>query len=301
MNEWSLLIFTFMMNATIGLALTTGIFARRLAGYLNAESYYRFMLLALFVICALAGLGSIASITHLGVPLNAPNAVRNVFSAWLSREVVVTAIFVGCLGLTFLWLWRTRKLSMLLLTTSILIGLFDIYCMASIYRHTSILTWMDHNTYVMFFGAMLTLGAAIFFLLLKALQRVGHKLGIELPQAPLPTRWKWQLWGIMAFSLLARLLYQPFYEQYLTSTLYSQKSVTFPLSPIEVYHSIGTLRITCWVIATLAVIASGYSLVKYLTQKNQTKSASTGSLFVVGCVLAIIADFMLRYVFYSIH
>ena len=29
MNEWSLLIFTFMMNATIGLTLITGLFARR--------------------------------------------------------------------------------------------------------------------------------------------------------------------------------------------------------------------------------------------------------------------------------
>lgn len=44
MNEWSLLIFTFMMNATIGLTLITGLFARRLAQYLCAESYYRFML-----------------------------------------------------------------------------------------------------------------------------------------------------------------------------------------------------------------------------------------------------------------
>ncbi|MBG2913883.1 dimethyl sulfoxide reductase anchor subunit [Proteus cibarius] len=299
MNEWSLLIFTFMMNATIGLALTTGLFARRLSHYLNAESYYRFMLLALFVICGLAGLGSIASITHLGVPLNAPNAIRNVFSAWLSREVVVTAIFVGCLGLTFLWLWRTRKLSMLLLSASILIGLFDIYCMASIYRHTSILTWMDPNTYVMFFGAMLTLGVAIFFLLIKVLQRIGSKLGIEIPQGSFPIRWKWQLWGIMTFSLIGRLLYQPFYEQYLTSTLYSQKSVTFPLSPIQVYYSIGSLRTTCWILATFAVLACGYSLVKFLAPKNQSKS--TESIFSLGCVIAIIADFMLRYVFYSIH
>lgn len=38
MNEWSLLIFTFMMNATIGLALTTGLFARRLSHYLNAKA-----------------------------------------------------------------------------------------------------------------------------------------------------------------------------------------------------------------------------------------------------------------------
>lgn len=299
MNEWSLLIFTFMMNSTIGLALTTGLFARRLSHYLNAESYYHFMRLALFIICGLAGLGSIASITHLGVPLNAPNAIRNIFSAWLSREVAVTAIFVGCLGLTFLWLWRTRKLSMLLLSTSILIGLFDIYCMASIYRHTSILTWMDPNTYVMFFGAMLTLGAAIFFLLIKVLQRIGSKLGIEIPQDSFPMRWKWQLWGIMAFSLMGRLLYQPFYEQYLTSTLYSQKSVTFPLSPVQVYYSIGSLRTTCWILATFAVLACGYSLVKFLAPKNQGKP--TESIFALGCVIAIIADFMLRYVFYSIH
>ncbi|WP_342639712.1 dimethyl sulfoxide reductase anchor subunit family protein [Proteus faecis] len=299
MNEWSLLIFTFMMNAAIGLALTTGLFARRLSHYLNTESYYRFMLLTLFIICGLAGLGSIASITHLGVPLNAPNAIRNVFSAWLSREVAITAIFVGCLGLTFLWLWRTRKLSMLLLSTSILIGLFDIYCMASIYRHTSILTWMNPNTYIMFFGAMLTLGATIFFLMIKVLQRIGSKLGIEIPQDSFPMRWKWQLWGIMAFSLIGRLLYQPFYEQYLTSTLYSQKSVTFPLSPIQVYYSIGSLRTTCWILATFAVLACGYSLVKFLTPKNQDKS--TESIFALGCVIAIIADFMLRYVFYSIH
>ncbi|MEJ1511697.1 reductase, partial [Escherichia coli] len=96
--------------------------------------------------------------------------------------------------------------------------------MASIYRHTSILTWMDNNTYVMFFGAMLTLGATIFFLLLKILQRIGNKLGIEIPSTSFPIRWKWQLWGIMAFSLIGRLLYQPFYEHYLTRTLYSQTS-----------------------------------------------------------------------------
>ncbi len=299
MNEWSLLIFTFMMNATIGLTLITGLFARRLAHYLSAESYYRFMLLTLLVICGLAGLGSIASITHLGVPLNAPNAIRNVFSAWLSREVAVTAIFVGCLGITFLWLWRTGKFSMLLFGASLLIGLFDIYCMASIYRHTSILTWMDNNTYVMFFGAMLTLGVTIFFLLLKILQRIGNKLGIEIPSAPFPIRWKWQLWGIMAFSLIGRLLYQPFYEHYLTRTLYSQTSITFPLSPIEVYYSIGPLRMTSWILATLAVLVCGYSLVKYLM--GQTQQKSTESIFVYGGIMAIIAEFALRYVFYSIH
>lgn len=99
---------------------------------------------------------------------------------------------------------------------------------------------------------MLTLGATIFFLLLKILQRIGNKW-IEIPSAPFPIRWKWQLWGILTFSLIGRLLYQPFYEHYLTHTLYSQTSVTFPLSPIEVYYS-GPLRMTSWILATFGCI-----------------------------------------------
>ena len=68
-----------------------------------------------------------------------------------------------------------------------------------------------------------------------------------------------------------------FYEHYLTRTLYSQTSVTFPLSPIEVYYSIGPLRMTSWILATLAVLVCGYSLVKYLM--GQTQQKSTESIF----------------------
>lgn len=175
MNEWSLLIFTYMMNAAAGLCVMSGVFAVHLSRCLPADSFKRFMMLTIFIICTIAGAGSVASITHLGVPLNAPNAVNNVFSAWLSREVVVTAAFVGALGVSFLWLWKTGKFSFLLYGGAMAVGLADIFCMASIYRYTSILTWNDINTYLMFYGTTLTLGAVLFVPVVMVIRKAGHR------------------------------------------------------------------------------------------------------------------------------
>lgn len=299
MNEWSLLIFTYMMNAAAGLCVVSGGFAVHLSRCLPADSFKRFMMLTIFIICTIAGAGSVASITHLGVPLNAPNAVNNVFSAWLSREVVVTAAFVGALGVSFLWLWKTGKFSFLLYGGAMAVGLADIFCMASIYRYTSILTWNDINTYLMFYGTTLTLGAVLFVLVVMVIRKAGRRAGITLPADALSLSQLWQLWGVMAVSLIGRLLYQPFYAHYLTRTQLTHKSVTFPLSPIEAYDSIAGLRIGVRVAAVIGVALCGISLVR--AQKKAHSGLPVCAGFISGCLLTIAAEFMLRYVFYYIH
>ena len=296
MNEWSLLIFTYMMNAAAGLCVMSGVFAVHLSRCLPADSFKRFMMLTIFIICTIAGAGSVASITHLGVPLNAPNAVNNVFSAWLSREVVVTAAFVGALGVSFLWLWKTGKFSFLLYGGAMAVGLADIFCMASIYRYTSILTWNDINTYLMFYGTTLTLGAVLFVPVVMVIRKAGHRAGITLPADTLSLS---QLWGVMAVSLIGRLLYQPFYAHYLTRTQLTHKSITFPLSPIEAYDSIAGLRIGVWGAAVIGVALCGISLVR--AQKKARSGLPVCAGFISGCLLTIAAEFMLRYVFYYIH
>lgn len=75
------------------------------------------------------------------------------------------------------------------------IGLFDIFCMASIYRYTSILTWNDINTYLMFYGTTLTLGAVLFILLVVIVEKTGHRVGIALPADTLSLSQLWLLWG----------------------------------------------------------------------------------------------------------
>ena len=56
MNEWSLLIFTYMMNAAAGLCVVSGVFAVHLSRCLPADSFKRFMMLTIFIICTIAGL-----------------------------------------------------------------------------------------------------------------------------------------------------------------------------------------------------------------------------------------------------
>ncbi|VDY35622.1 Uncharacterised protein [Morganella morganii] len=55
MNEWSLLIFTYMMNAAAGLCVMSGVFAVHLSRCLPADSFKRFMMLTIFIICTIAG------------------------------------------------------------------------------------------------------------------------------------------------------------------------------------------------------------------------------------------------------
>ena len=298
MNEWPLLIFTLLMQTSIGLAIMLGLFARQLANYFQGKNYFYFIQLYLLVMCLFAGVGLIASITHLGVPLNAPNSILNLFSSWLSREVIFTATYFACIGSTLLWLWFKKKLSFILLGIGIVMGLLDVYAMASIYRHTMMLSWTHNNTYLMFYGTMITSGAACFYLLINLAKRVK----INASASQIPISWLWSLCGIMAFSLVIRLVYQPFYEHYLTQTLYINESVTFPISPIEVYKAIWSLRLTGWIVAILAVVIMSYAIACNIKRQSENNLAlSSYIIFAIGSILAILAEFILRYAFYYIH
>lgn len=299
MNEWPLLIFTFLMQASIGMSLMLGLSAKKLTQTFAEKINAQFLLWYLFVACVFAGVGLLSSITHLGVPLNAPNSLLNIFSSWLSREVVFTATYFTFLGLTFLWLWFKKTLSYPLLTLAIIAGLCDVYAMASIYRYTSMLTWMNDNTYLMFYGAMLTLGAAGYYLLVNLLLRSSTM--------QIPSRGLWVLWAVIGVSLCIRLVYQPIYEGYLVHTSYNNESVTFPVSSISAYRDIWSLRMTSWVIGICAVAALGMGIFKQMQKAHhqsasQTLVASHSNVYLlVGFMAAIVAEFLLRYCFYYIH
>lgn len=58
--------------------------------------------------------------------------------------------------------------------------------MTSIYRYTSILTWNDINTYLMFYGTTLTLGAVLFVLVVMVIRKAGHRAGLHCLQMHCP-------------------------------------------------------------------------------------------------------------------
>ncbi|OAT50457.1 dimethyl sulfoxide reductase anchor subunit family protein [Providencia heimbachae] len=298
MNEWPLLLFTFLMQASIGLSLMLGLSAKKLSTVFAGKVNTQFLLWYLFVACVFAGIGLLSSITHLGVPLNAPHSLLNLFSSWLSREVVFTATYFTFLGLTFLWLWFKKELSYLLLGLAIIAGLCDVYAMASIYRYTSMLTWMSDNTYFMFYGAMLTLGAAGYYLLINLLL----KFNASSDEVQIPSRGLWILWSIIGISLFIRLVYQPFYESYLVDTAYTNESITFPVASISAYQEIWSLRMSSWLIGIFAVITLGYGLFCRMKSTAKITLIPRGNTYLtLGCTSAIVAEFMLRYCFYTIH
>lgn len=71
--------------------------ATRKAGMEGAE---RLSDHALFAIVAVLGLGMLASLLHLGNPFNAPRAITNLGTSWLSREILFSVTF-AVLGAVF--------------------------------------------------------------------------------------------------------------------------------------------------------------------------------------------------------
>src|SRR5699024_6256294 len=108
MHEWPLLIFTISMQAAIGGIFMLWIFIVRNKSKEEIEMF-RLSKIPLIVIAGLSLVGLGASFAHLGTPTNAFNTLRNVGSSWMSREILVTGMFIGLAFLTVAWAFFRKK------------------------------------------------------------------------------------------------------------------------------------------------------------------------------------------------
>lgn len=160
MHEWPLLIFTVCMQAAIGGMLMLWLFYKKISDS-GKEKTYAAMRMPLFIIAGLSLIGLIASFAHLGTPTNAFNTIRNIGSSWMSREILVTGMFIAAVYITAGLAIVQKKVNPLLLLVSALIGLVDIYCMAAIYAKTLVSGWNSINTFTSFYGTALVLGPVL--------------------------------------------------------------------------------------------------------------------------------------------
>jgi len=273
MHEWPLLIFTLLVQASVGLTLFTALSAYTLQT--SAPS----LRVALVISCIMGGVGLIASVTHLGYPLNAFNSLRHIASSWLSREIVFAGLYLAVLGLTTLIALITKRVMTLLVLLAGLIGLVDVFCMSNIYIHASVVTWMHINTYFMFYGSVLILGAVLAIqLLLPAFRHNNATPLITLAVAA------------VVLAGVARLIEQPLWINFLSQARMSD-SVTFPLHPLVAFDAQSGTRLAAWLIMTLGAVLFAWSLRKPRIGRG---CALTGS------VLLVIAEIMARYTFFSL-
>ena len=299
-KEWALITFTILAQMSVGAFFVLGVvhfFAARKAGEEQAD---RLSDMALLAIGPVLVLGLLASFGHLGNPVNAPRAVSNLGSSWLSREIFSSLAF-AILGAAFaLMQWRkiaTPAVRNAIAWLAALVGLFLVFSMSQVYMLATQPAWNTLATPVQFFATTFLLGAlaigsafianyaylkrkdpgcaeAQCSLVREALKWISLAaiviLGVELINIPL------QL-GLLAASSNAT-------AQSSVALLFSQFGVLFALRLVLVFVGAGLL---------------GLFVYRYASQPGN--EALMGNLAYGAFALVLFSEVMGRFLFYATH
>ena len=161
-RDWALITFTILVQMSVGSIWVLGIAHYYAARKFGAEEADRLSDRALFALLPVIALAFIASLLHLGNPLNAYRAVAHLGSSWLSREIFFGVIF-AVLAFAFAFL-QWRKIGSITLRTVVawlaaLDGLVLVFVMANVYMLPTEPSWNSWATPVSFFATTFLLGA----------------------------------------------------------------------------------------------------------------------------------------------
>ncbi len=161
-SEWSLIIFTVLGQMAVGSFIILGaihFYAMRKAGVEEADRLSDRVLIAIVIVMFL---GFLASVAHLGNPLNAPKSILNVGSSWLSREILLGVVFAAFAGLFTLMQWQkigSFAVRNVVAVISAVIGIGLVASMSMIYMMETQPGWNTFQTPLAFFTTALLLGS----------------------------------------------------------------------------------------------------------------------------------------------
>jgi anaerobic dimethyl sulfoxide reductase subunit C (anchor subunit) len=276
MHEWELLIFTLCIPASIGGFLFLSLIHKKIAA--SGLDPYKVMKLPLLVLAGVSVVGLVASFFHLGTPTNALYTIMGFGRSWMSNEIVFTGLFIGLACVTVGLAILKKKINPLFMLVTGIVGLIDVYCMASAYTSTLVSGWNALNTYTAFFGTVFVLGPVMAAsLMAPVLSAEGNKeAGKKIVKTAL----------IIAFVGVA--------VQAIGVALYGTNMPEVnminginALSAIDGYQSTVVIR---WIIELF-----GLGLLGYLSRS--TAKVSFSFVYVAVLVL-VVAEGMNRYVFY---
>ncbi|MCC7360710.1 MAG: dimethyl sulfoxide reductase anchor subunit [Anaerolineales bacterium] len=298
-REWALIAFTILMQLSVGAFVVLGAvhyFAAQSKGQAEADRLSDRALLAIGPILVLALL---ASLFHLGNPLNAYRAVANLGNSWLSREILLSVLFTAVGGVFALMQWRklgTFTVRTVVAGLAALIGLVQVYSMAMIYQLDLQPAWNTVFTPISFYTTMLLLGVlalgAAFVANYTYLQRQGAATG---PQSELlrgALRW----FAVAAVVLLGiEFVVAPVQVAYLAASpipeaaasvavLFTQYSLVFALRLVLVFIGAGVF---------------GFFL--YRNAISPGRERILGTLAYTAFGLVLVSEVLGRFLFYASH
>jgi anaerobic dimethyl sulfoxide reductase subunit C (anchor subunit) len=161
-RDWALITFTILVQMSVGAFLVLGVvhfFATRKAGMEEADRMSDYALLALVPVLFLA---FVASLLHLGNPLNAYRAITHLGTSWLSWEILSGVLFAIIATVFAFMQWRkigSFTLRTIVAWVAAVVGVALVYIMAHVYMLPSQPAWNTLSTPISFFVTTLMLGA----------------------------------------------------------------------------------------------------------------------------------------------
>ena len=266
-----LVTYTILSQAAIGLVIMLFVASRVLGGEERNKRNYKIGFLISTVLILLA---MVVSGMHLGNPLRAMNALINIKSSWLSREILLTGLFFACSLLTFYRLHKNKKIYFTALTGSVS-GLFCVISQAEVYANTIIPVWGNGHSYITFIGATMALGAFLGVLILckesDFLNQVGAKHYIMIA---------------MIVGLTGILIQAGFYSIFAGPLAQTGKAGIESLGFLSKKELLMVIR---WLCSLLALIGLGISIYK---------KEAAGMLYIV-TFLIFMGEVLDRSIFYG--
>ncbi len=254
---------------------------------------------ALLAIGPVVVLALLVTFTHLGNPLNAPRAVSNFGSSWLSREVTLAVVFAVGGAVFALMQWRKISTAGVRNAIGLLIaavGLVLVWSMAQVYLLPTVPAWNSPATIVTFFITTLLLGSlavgSAFVITYQYMRGKGKLPNTDVQFDILSTTLRW----IVLISLVLLGIQFVVIPLYLASL--AQEGSAAALTSISLILSEGGVLLTLRLIL-LFVGAGIFSIFMYRSATNETKTRVTAYLAYSAFICVLISEIVGRFLFYE--
>lgn len=155
MRDTALIIFTILTQLAVGSFITLWLYDRRRKNEVSQNTGFLVTMLILII----TGASLVVSLFHLGQPLHAYKAILNVGESWLSREIILFALFFGAVVIsTFAWKDDNPKSRNTIGLIGSIIGLAGIFSQGMIYIVPAVPAWNSIFTLVFFYITAALLG-----------------------------------------------------------------------------------------------------------------------------------------------
>lgn len=298
-NEWALIAYTIMTQMAVGSFLVLGVvhyYAVKEKGAEQADRLSDRTLLALVVVI---GLAMLTSLLHLGNPVNAPRAITNIATSWLSREILMTvgfAVFATAFALMQWWKVGPFAMRNVVAWIAAAIGVALVYAMAHVYMIPAAPSWNSFATPILFYATTLLLGSmamgAAFVANHAYIQRKEPSCADDQCQLM-----RGALRGISVASIILlgiEFVVLPIYMASLTTSgaagVASAQLMAGPLGPTFIMRLL------------LAFVGAGVLAVfLYQNAASEGREKILGMMAYSAFLLVLMAEILGRYAFYASH